>query len=226
MDIGIPSKAYGVWVFIVGFGVCVPTTTYCLRNSCTLRGWRPQREMRTEANYKNPFKSSQGKSSLGRFGCNFNMSEYSTGGGEDLSLPKATVQKIIGEILPKDIAISKDAREAITELSIEFIMILSTQLNDIAEKEAKRTIASDHVIKALEELGFHNYLEIINKVLDEHKELLKGKEKKNNKFQNSGLSEEELLKQQEELFKKSRARLQNNSTSEEGDVKQEIKLEI
>ena len=138
------------------------------------------------------------------------MSDYPGGGGSDeLSLPKATVQKIIGEILPLDIAITKEAREAITECSTEFIMILSTQLNDTAEKEAKKTIASDHVVTALEELGFQNYLEIVNKILDEHKELLKGKEKKNNKFQNSGLSEEELLRQQEELFKKSRDRLNN-----------------
>lgn len=153
------------------------------------------------------------------------MSEYSnTGGGEDLSLPKATVQKILSEILPKDIAVSKEAREAITECSIEFIMILSTQLNEIAEKEAKKTIASDHVVKALEELGFHSYLEVISKVLEEHKELLKGKEKKNNKFQNSGFTEEELLRQQEELFKKSRDRLQHNSISSE-DVKSEVKSE-
>lgn len=144
------------------------------------------------------------------------MSEFAPppSGGDDLSLPKATVQKIISEVLPKDIAISKEAREAITECSIEFIMILSTQLNDIAEKEAKKTIASDHVMKALEELGFHNYLHIISRVLDEHKELNKGKERKNNKFLNSGLSEEELLRQQEELFKKSRARLQGGGAEE------------
>lgn len=142
------------------------------------------------------------------------MADYpGNSGTDDLSLPKATVQKIVSEILPKDIAISKDARDAITKCSIEFIMILSTQLNDIAEKEAKKTIASDHVVKALKELGFHNYLDIINKVLDEHKELLKGKEKKNNKFQKLGLSEAELLQQQEELFKKSRDRLQNNVVS-------------
>ncbi|KAG7195502.1 negative cofactor 2 transcription regulator complex subunit ncb2 [Scheffersomyces spartinae] len=150
------------------------------------------------------------------------MSEYglTSNGGEDLSLPKATVQKIISEIMPKEIAISKEARDAITDCAIEFIMLLSSQLNEIAEKEAKKTIASDHVVKALEELDFKNYLEIINKVLNEHKELLKGKEKKNNKFQNSGLSEEELLRQQEELFKKSRDRLHNNATGPEG-VKEE-----
>lgn len=142
------------------------------------------------------------------------MSEYSAsapGAGDDLSLPKATVQKIISEILPKGMAISKEAREAVTECCIEFIMMLSTQLNDIAEKEAKKTIALDHVVKALEELDFKNYLDIIHKVLDEHRELVKGKEKKNNKFQNSGLLEEELLRQQEELFKKSRDRLHSTS---------------
>ncbi|KAK6464462.1 putative transcriptional repressor [Scheffersomyces coipomensis] len=157
------------------------------------------------------------------------MSEYGASGSssDDLSLPKATVQKIISEILPKDIAISKEAREAITECSIEFIMMLSSQSNEIAEKEAKKTIASDHVVKALEELDFQNYLEIINKVLSEHKELLKGKEKKNNKFQSSGLSEEELLRQQEELFKKSRDRLHNTAAPSSADdvVKSEVKSE-
>ncbi|EGV66743.1 histone-fold-containing protein [Yamadazyma tenuis ATCC 10573] len=159
------------------------------------------------------------------------MSEYSSGGaGEDLSLPKATVQKILSEILPKDIAVSKEAREAITECSIEFIMILSTQSNDIAEKEAKKTIASDHVVKALEELGFHGYLEVIHKILEEHKELLKGKEKKSNKFQNSGFTEEELLRQQEELFKKSRDRLHHTNapttSSSSPEVKTEVKTEV
>lgn len=141
------------------------------------------------------------------------MSDYtpsSSSVSEDLLLPKATVQKIVSEILPAEMAILKEARECVTECCIEFIMMLSTQLNDIAEKEAKKTIASDHVVKALEELDFKNYLEIIHKVLDEHRELVKGKEKKNSKFQNSGLLEEELLRQQEELFKKSRARLQSS----------------
>ncbi|ODQ81595.1 hypothetical protein BABINDRAFT_159868 [Babjeviella inositovora NRRL Y-12698] len=141
------------------------------------------------------------------------MSEFSGAGNDDLSLPKATVQKIISEIIPPELSFSKDAREALIECCIEFIMILATESNDIAEKEAKKTIASDHVVKALAELGFHNYIEPINKVLDEHKEHAKGKEKKHNKFMKSGLTEEELLKQQEELFRQSRSRLQHQSSS-------------
>ncbi|KAH3676192.1 hypothetical protein WICMUC_002214 [Wickerhamomyces mucosus] len=131
---------------------------------------------------------------------------------EELSLPKATVQKIISEILPPDLTFSKDARDLVIECCIEFIMILSDQSNEIAEQETKKTIASDHVIKALQELGFNDYIEPIEKVLAEHKELQKGRERKSNKFQNSGFSEEELLRQQEELFRQSRSRLQNQNS--------------
>ncbi|GMM36524.1 negative cofactor 2 transcription regulator complex subunit [Saccharomycopsis crataegensis] len=138
------------------------------------------------------------------------MSDFNSGLSEDLSLPKATVQKIISEVLPKDLAFSKDARQVLIECCIEFIMILATESNEIAEKEAKKTIASDHVLKALTELGYDDYLNPIRQLLAQHKESVKGREKKNSKFQNSGLTEEELLKKQEELFRLSRNRLQNN----------------
>lgn len=88
-------------------------------------------------------------------------------------------------------------------------MILATESNDIAEKEAKKTIASDHVLKALAELGYDDYIDPIKSLLNQHKENIKGREKKNSKFQNSGLTEEELLKKQEELFRLSRNRLQS-----------------
>ncbi|CCH43683.1 Nuclear transcription factor Y subunit B-8 [Wickerhamomyces ciferrii] len=141
------------------------------------------------------------------------MSEFSGNNSEDLTLPK--VQKIIGEVIPSDLTFSKEARDVVVECCIEFIMILSDQSNEIAEKEAKKTIASDHVVKALQELGFIDYIEPIEAALLEHKESLKGRERKNNKFQNSGFTEEELLKQQEELFRQSRSRLQNQGPKDE-----------
>ncbi|ANZ76646.1 NC2 transcription regulator complex subunit [Komagataella phaffii CBS 7435] len=136
------------------------------------------------------------------------MSEFTQ--TEELSLPKATVQKIISEILPSEFSFTKDARESLIDCCVEFIMILSSESNEIAEKELKKTISSDHVLKAVEDLGFLEYLNPIRKLLEEHKELTKSKDKRNNKFQNSGLTEEELLKQQEELFRASRNRLQQN----------------
>ena len=119
------------------------------------------------------------------------------------------MQKIIGEILPNDLSFSKEAREVIIECCIEFLMILAAESNEIAEKEAKKTIASDHVLKALDLLDYNDYIEPIKQLLSKHKENLKGRERKHHKLQNTGMSEEELLRKQEELFLKSRMKFQN-----------------
>ncbi|CEP62893.1 negative cofactor 2 transcription regulator complex subunit NCB2 LALA0_S06e06260g [Lachancea lanzarotensis] len=132
---------------------------------------------------------------------------------EDISLPKATVQKIISEALESDLTFSKEAREIIIESGIEFIMILSSMASEMADKEAKKTIAPDHVIKALEELEYHEFIPYLEQILVEHRETQRIKERRDAKFKKSGLSEEELLRQQEELFRQSRTRFQQTSTT-------------
>lgn len=132
---------------------------------------------------------------------------------EEISLPKATVQKIVGEILPDGYSFTKDAREALIECCIEFLMIVSTESNDIADRELKKTISTDHVLAALKNLGFGEYLPTLFHIIDQFKISSKIREKKiGSKFRSSGLSEEELLRKQEELFKASRDKLrqQNN----------------
>ncbi|KAI9738732.1 MAG: hypothetical protein M1834_008237 [Cirrosporium novae-zelandiae] len=121
---------------------------------------------------------------------------------EDLSLPKATVQKIIAEILAptEGVSFSKDAKDLLIECCVEFITLISSEANDIAEKEAKKTIACEHVERALTDLGFGEYVSDVLAVANEHKEQLKNREKKVDKIALSGLSEEELLRQQMELF--------------------------
>ncbi|KAK3082578.1 negative cofactor 2 transcription regulator complex subunit ncb2, partial [Teratosphaeriaceae sp. CCFEE 6253] len=53
---------------------------------------------------------------------------------------------------------AKETRDLLIEACVEFITMLSSEANDIAEKEAKKTIASEHINKALEELGFGDYV--------------------------------------------------------------------
>jgi down-regulator of transcription 1 len=132
----------------------------------------------------------------------------------------ATVQKIVSEILPPSggIAFGKDARDLLIECCVEFITLISSEANEISEKEAKKTIACEHVTKALEQLGFGAYVADILDVASEHKEQLKacvavaiyhgifadirqGREKKANKLEQSGLSTELLLEMQEREFR-------------------------
>ncbi|TVY68747.1 Negative cofactor 2 complex subunit beta [Lachnellula suecica] len=115
----------------------------------------------------------------------------------------ATVQKIVTEILPPSsgLAFGKDARDLLIECCVEFITLISSEANEISEKESKKTIACEHITKALEQLGFGDYVHDIMEVASEHKEQLKGREKKANKLEQSGLSTEQLLAMQEEAFR-------------------------
>lgn len=90
-------------------------------------------------------------------------------------LATATVQKIITEILPPSSGqtFSKDARDLLMECCVEFITLISSEANDISEKEAKKTIACEHVEKALRDLGFSDYISDVLAVAEEHKQQLK-----------------------------------------------------
>ncbi len=87
-------------------------------------------------------------------------------------LPQATVQKIISEILPSSegLGFARDARDLLIECCVEFITLISSEANEIAEKEAKKTIACEHVTKALTDLGFQDYVPAVLEVVNEHRE--------------------------------------------------------
>ena len=95
----------------------------------------------------------------------------------DLTFPAATVQKIINEVLASAAAstdsqamsFAKETRDLLIECCVEFITMISTEANEIAEKDAKKTIACEHITKALEELGFGEYVQEIMAVADQFK---------------------------------------------------------
>ena len=90
-------------------------------------------------------------------------------------VPTATVQKIITEILPPSsgVAFAREARDLLIDCCVEFIRMLSSEANDISEKEARKTIAPEHIEKALKELDFEEYIPEILGVVEEFKELAK-----------------------------------------------------
>ncbi|KAJ1970467.1 negative cofactor 2 transcription regulator complex subunit ncb2 [Dimargaris xerosporica] len=144
----------------------------------------------------------------------FENSGGGSGGGDDeLSLPRATVHKLIQEMMPKDISCAKETRDLLIDCCNEFIHLIASEANEICEKEAKKTIAAEHVINALkvrdhalqhQTLGFESYLAEVQDVYEDHrKQQSKDRDKRNARF-DSGLTEEELLRQQEQLFAQAR----------------------
>lgn len=83
----------------------------------------------------------------------------------------ATVQKIITEVLANDTGMSfaKETRDLLIECCVEFITMISSEANEIAEKDAKKTIACEHIVKALEDLGFNEYVPDLMEVAQQFK---------------------------------------------------------
>ena len=101
---------------------------------------------------------------------------------EAKKLPTATVQKIINEVLAsqaskhedggapaQSMTFAKETRDLLIECCVEFITMLSTEANEIAEKDAKKTIACEHVNRALEDLGFGEYVPELQNVANNFK---------------------------------------------------------
>ncbi|THU46036.1 hypothetical protein C4D60_Mb09t00730 [Musa balbisiana] len=69
---------------------------------------------------------------------------------EDVSLPKSTMFKIIKEMLPPDVRVARDTQDLLVECCVEFINLVSSESNEVCNREDKKTIAPEHVLKALE----------------------------------------------------------------------------
>jgi histone H3/H4 len=68
---------------------------------------------------------------------------------EDVSLPKATITKVIKENLAGEIRCGNDARDLIADCCVEFIQMIAAEANDVCNKGKKKTISPEHVIEAL-----------------------------------------------------------------------------
>ena len=123
-------------------------------------------------------------------------------------LPKATVNKFANEIAHSlDVRLTSETRELIAECCTEFVQLLSTEANDICEQDKKKTITPEHVLRALQQLGLNKYLARVEAayelVKDHGKTRPRGAGKR--ALQNSGISKDELLRQQQELFARARS---------------------
>lgn len=118
---------------------------------------------------------------------------------EEVSLPKATIDKIISESLQGKPA-TKELKDVVLQSAIEFIHLITSEANELCEREHKKTITHDHVYKSLENLGYTHYVKHCEEVYVEHVNLAKMKPSKTNKFKDSGMTMEELFEEQAKLI--------------------------
>lgn len=68
---------------------------------------------------------------------------------------------------------NKEAKDLLIDCCVEFVTLISSEANDLADAENKKTIAVEHVEKALRDLGFPEYIKQVLAAADELKESMK-----------------------------------------------------
>ncbi|CAG2111502.1 unnamed protein product [Medioppia subpectinata] len=119
---------------------------------------------------------------------------------EELTIPRAAMNKLIKELLP-DIRVANDSRELILQCCSEFIHCITSEANTICESQQKKTMSAEHVLTALDKLGFSHYKSEAQSVVNDCK---RKRRRQSTRLEHLGIPEEELLKQQQALFAKAR----------------------
>lgn len=119
---------------------------------------------------------------------------------EELTIPRAAMNKLIKELLP-DIRVANDSRELILQCCSEFIHCITSEANTICENQQKKTMSAEHVLNALDNLGFSTYKTEAELVVNDCK---RKRRRQSTRLEHLGIPEEELLKQQQALFAKAR----------------------
>ncbi|KAG9160053.1 hypothetical protein Leryth_005782 [Lithospermum erythrorhizon] len=121
--------------------------------------------------------------------------------------------KIIKEMLPPDVRVARDAQDLIIDCCVEFINLISSESNEVCSREERKTIAPEHVLKALQVLGFGEYIEEVYTAYEQHKletmDSVRGGGRLNSVAE---MTEEQALAEQQRMFAEARARM-NGGTS-------------
>lgn len=145
---------------------------------------------------------------------------------DDLCIPRSAMYKLVKEIVPQ-VRLSGEAKDLIVTACNEFIHLLASEANNVCEKQSKKLILPDHVLLALDNLGFGEYKEDCVEVMKQMQEETDKRKKLRNKLDKPGIPEEELLRQQNLLFAEARKQQQMMENAEEWTkVQQEAQLAL
>ena len=88
----------------------------------------------------------------------------------DRFLPVANIGRIIKNNLPKEVKLSKDAKETFQECISEFISFITSEAAEKCNTEKRKTVNGDDIIYALSNLGFEHYNGILKVFLEKYRE--------------------------------------------------------
>ena len=127
------------------------------------------------------------------------------GRSADASLPLAPIAKLLKEELSPGVKASADVVPMLQGYLSEYLHLLTSKAMEKANEQKKSTISKGHVLKTLEELGFAHYAATFSPVAEVAASANKQKRAKPRHRLPAGMTEEESLMFQQELFASAKA---------------------
>lgn len=93
----------------------------------------------------------------------------------DVSLPRSTMAQKIREAFPSDLRVASSTMDLVIECCAEFIQLMTSEANEICAADSKATINPEHIIKALQQLEFPEYVGELTDLMEQYKQENKGK---------------------------------------------------
>ncbi|CAF1071758.1 unnamed protein product [Adineta steineri] len=131
----------------------------------------------------------------------------SNGEEDDKCVPRAAVYKMIKDCT-QHIRVSSEAKEFFVQCCNEFIHTIALQANTVCEQQTKKLVLPDHIVTALENLGFTSYKTNCINAMETAQEEMAQKRRKLQGKSTSIYTDEELRQQQELLFQQAREEAQ------------------
>lgn len=128
----------------------------------------------------------------------------------EVSLPKATIVKLIKDYMPSEMRVASDTTDMLLACCTEFVQLVSSEANTVAEAEGKKTIQPEHVLTALGQLGFPDYCPEVSAALEAFKEDAKATNTQKAALRKTGadqagLTQEQQIALQQQMFAAARA---------------------
>mmetsp|Transcript_17513 Transcript_17513/g.18170 ORF Transcript_17513/g.18170 Transcript_17513/m.18170 type:complete len:199 (+) Transcript_17513:1-597(+) len=158
---------------------------------------------------------------------NSSISDLQEKVNEEVSLPKSTLNKYTKQVaLTHHLKVDGKVLDLMDKLTLKYISYISQVSSDICNDSGKKTLNINHILEALQKLGFENHIKHLQRELnldvsqealelgqnevDEMKERInQKKKKKKDKKKNDIEFDEELKNEQLKLFEKSRIEAYN-----------------
>ncbi|VDP06322.1 unnamed protein product [Soboliphyme baturini] len=85
---------------------------------------------------------------------------------EDLNLPVSVVTRLIKDVLPAGVTISKEARVAITRCASVFVLFATATANTYSIKAKRKTLMASDIYDALIDMDFEEFVEPLKETVE------------------------------------------------------------